>query len=565
MKFCRLIAHLLLMSLLWLAVACAPSPPPPGPPPEPPPEEEVATVPAVVEPPEVTAPPRWPEIGEEMLSFADQREQQVELRLAFYQQQARKWRELDERLTALLPEERQPADWRECRQQLPQLRDHYHLSRELLRDLQFGEVEQWPVAVAAFADALSADLAFQDSDCAELYQQVQLTVEAGLQRFQEVAAEQLETVVFHHAAAGRSEQALQALANLERQHPEHLQEPLLLARLGRALARAGALEQALELLASHDVGIEVEPEMVSPGRLRADLLLLAGRSSEAREEYEAIAARHRAQDRERQWVTEQLRLLRGEILLGQVERELFLEIMRDYILYDGKAMPTSLRERQERLERLYPGGKLTHRVRQLVEEIAQQASRWLDQRQREIEELLARRDYSQAIQRLQELQDQDLPAGPSAWVREQLERALEAQRQEEEQRHRLQQQALTIQWEEANRLLGLRRYDEAITAFSRLLATGFGDEARLRIQEAAQEAATELRREAAGLFVRARRADAQEGRELAAESWRLLRRIIDDYPDSEIIPRVRDNLRSVEEYLEGLEEGALEELRESAE
>jgi len=38
-------------------------------------------------------------------------------------------------------------------------------------------------------------------------------------------------------------------------------------------------------------------------------------------------------------------------------------------------------------------------------------------------------------------------------------------------------------------------------------------------------------------------------------------RIIDRYPDSNLAPRVRDNLRTVENYLETLEPGLVEKLR----
>ncbi|MDZ7642513.1 MAG: hypothetical protein U5J62_10895 [Desulfurivibrio sp.] len=564
----RLFALFLCLSLGWLLVACAPpAVPPPGAPPEPPvalPEVEEMPEAAPAQPP-AAAVPEQPspslELSDEMLAFAGAREKPVAERLAFHRQQMRRWRELDERSRSMLIEP-PPAAWDECRRELKQLRDHYEQARDALRDLQFGELERWPAAVAALSDAQQADLDFQGGACPDLYQQLRGTVEAGLERFQTVAAEQLEAVVRHHAAAGRSEETLAALSNLERQYPRRLRNPDLLQQVARDLARAGAQAEALALLS--DFTLSTESSVVTaPARLRADLLLLAGRREAARQQYETLAAHHAARARERQWVAEQLRLLQGEILVGQVERDLFLEIMRDYVLYAGKGMPPRLRERLERLESLYPGGMLTSRARKMVQEVAERAERWLERRQQEIEELLAGGDYRQAIGQLEELQAEQLAAEQQNWVAEQLGRAREARRREQEQRRQLRQQALAMQWEEANRLLGLQRYEQAIAAFSRLLTTEYGDKARRRIQEASREAATEIRRQAATLFVRARRAGGEEGLKLAGESWRMLQRIIADYPDSEIIPRVRDNLRSVEEYLEGLEAGAVERLRDN--
>jgi len=500
-------------------------------------------------------------VGEDFFLYAVEEEKQVSRRLAFYQEELADWQGLAAQLDGLLVE-RRPAQWNQCLDRLERLTNRYRRVRDRLRDLQFGELSQWPAVAAGVNAAYRADLEFVASECAEIHRLARETVELGLSRFHVVAAEQMQAVVLHHAEAGRVEETLQALQNLERVYPESVWEGPLLHQISIALTRGGAGDEALRLLAEYE-DRRPEPEaLFDPVRLRADLLLIAGREGEALRQYERVAARHAAQAGERRWVEEQLEMLRSDIVADNVERGLFLEVLRDYLLFDGRTIPARVPGRLERLERLYPGGVLTHRARLLAAELDARAKEWLDRQYARVETLLAEREYDEAIARLEALLAGELTVEQRGQVRGLLTMAMSAKREEEARRKQLESQALAIQWEEANRLLGLRRLEEAIQIFSRLLGSEYGDEARRLMREAGEEAAAEIRREAAGLFVRARRSEnVEQGRELAIESWRSLHRIIERYPDSEIVPRVRDNLQSVEEYLERLEPGLVERLR----
>ncbi|MFH7321609.1 hypothetical protein ACHHRT_13535 [Desulfurivibrio sp. D14AmB] len=561
----RLSRFVVPFSALVFLAGCAVSPvslpePPPPPPPvelEAKPVEEVALPPGPL-------PTLSPAVGEDFFLYAVEEEKQVSRRLSHYQEELANWQGLAAQLDGLLVERRRPAEWNQCLDQLERLTNRYRRVRDRLRDLQFGELSQWPAVAAGVNAAYRADLEFGASECGEIHRLARETAELGLSRFHTVAAQQMQAVVLHHAEAGRVGETLQALENLERVYPESGWEGPLLRQVSIALTRGGAGDEALRLLAGYEAQ-HPEPEaLFDPARLRADLLLIAGRDGEALRHYERVAARHTAQAGERRWVEEQLEMLRGDIVADNVERGLYLEVLRDYLLFDGRTIPTRLPGRLERLERLYPGGMLTHRARLLAAELDSRAGEWLDRQFSRVENLLVEREYDEAIARLEGLLAEELTVAQRDQVRGLLTMAMGAKQEEEVRRKQLESQALAIQWEEANRLLGLRRLEEAIQIFSRLLDSEYGDEARRLMREAGEEAAAEVRREAAGLFVRARRSEnVEQGRELAMESWRLLGRIIERYPDSEIVGRVRDNLQSVEEYLESLEPGLVERLRGS--
>lgn len=524
--------------------------------------------PVVVKPGEEAAPLSEPSsllppaVADEILLYAAEEESQVSRRLAIYQEELVAWRELASQLDGLLPERRRPAEWNECLERLESVTNHYSRVRDRLRDLQFGDFSQWPTVASNLNAGYRSDLEFGASECAEIYRRASTTVEVGLSSFHVVAAEQMQAVALHYAEAGRVRETVRALENLEQVYPERSLPPSLLHQVSIALARAGAGEEALRLLARYEAPMVAAAATPDPTRLRADLLLVAGREGEALQQYEKIAVRQAAQAEERQWVADQLRMLRGEIVADNVERGLFLEVLRDYILFDGRTVPSRLSGRLERLERLYPGGMLTHRARLLAERLDAQAGAWLEREYAKIENLLAGREYAEAVSRLEALLAEELTPQQRGQVRGLLTMALGARRDEEMRRKQLEGQALAMQWEEANRLLGLRRLEEAILVLSRLLDSEYGAEARRLMREAGAAAAAEIRREAAGLFVRARRSEnPEQGRELAMESRRLLLRIIEHYPDSDIAARVGDNLQSVEEYLDSLEPGLTERLK----
>lgn len=524
--------------------------------------------PVVVKPGEEAAPLSEPSpllppaVADEILLYAAEEEIQVSRRLAIYQEELDSWRELAAQLDGLLPERRRPAEWNECLERLESVTNRYRRVRDRLRDLQFGDFSQWPTVASNLNASYRSDLEFGASNCAEIYRRAGTTVEVGLSSFHVVAAEQMQAVALHHAETGRVRETVRALENLEQVYPERSLPPSLLHQISIALARAGAGEDALRLLARQEAPMVAAAATPDPARLRADLLLVAGREGEALQQYEKIAARQAAQAEERQWVADQLRMLRGEIVADNVERGLFLEVLRDYILFDGRTVPPRLSGRLERLERLYPGGMLTHRARLLAERLDAQAGAWLEREYAKIENLLATREYAEAVSRLEALLAEELTPQQRGQVRGLLTMALGARQEEEARRKQLESQAVAIQWEEANRLLGLRRLEEAIQVLSRLLDSEYGAEARRLMREAGAAAAAEIRREAAGLFVRARRSEnPEQGRELAMESRRLLLRIIEHYPDTDIAARVGDNLQSVEEYLDSLEPGLTERLK----
>lgn len=493
---------------------------------------------------------------DEVFNYAATEEPQVSRRLAHYQSREREWSALAGRLGELLAGRKPSESWSTCLAELVSTREKYARARELLRDLEFGDPRRLMSAATALGEARRADISFLSGNCEQVRQTAVQSVAVGFDLSPGDTAGQLEELVLSHAGQGRIPEAVESLDMLRRYYPGHAGDPGFIRRLSLAFMRSGAAGHALGLLADYRNSAP-DVQRVDLGRLRADLLMVAGQYEEARAGYEEIAARHAAMADERQWVEEQLRLLRGEVPASPRERQLFAAILEAYLLYEGGVQPPEFVENLRRLESRYPVGILTFRARIMADELAENSRKWLRNQLDQAREQMGRQDYAGAVERLQAIPLESLVADEQAEVSALLDEARILEREEEERRLQQELQELADQWDEAERLLGMRRYDEAMEAFSLLLETRYHDEAARKIGEAADMAAGELRRQAAGLFVRARRdGDLQA----AEESWHLLRRIVRDYPRSKLIERVRDNLGQVEEYLERLEPGIVERL-----
>lgn len=553
----------------WLVVGlvlsgCAGVTATPEPPARPAVSREPQPLPPPAPPPRPATPP-GPVVDADLLRMTLAAEQeQLAWRLKAREDEFRVWRGLDEQLRGLAAAERRPVGWADCLARLGSVVDGYRRTGELLAVPE--RLETWTgEMVRRLGEDYRRDLAFADGDCRETLRLAELAAAADLAVYRNSLAEQMEAAVLRYLESGREEDAIRALGNLEVAYPGWEISPAPLSRIAAALFRQGKTAEALQLLTRHG-GPARKEGRERLLRARADLLLLAGRVGEARRLYEELAVGQAARREEEKWVAEQLALLKGEAGSSETERRLFLGVLRDALLFDGRRLPPALRAGVARLERDFPASQLTERARRLEAGVGREAAAWLERQQVKVDESLAAKDFSAAVSRLEKLLEVPLPPESRRQTREALEAVLAAKEREEQERRLREEQALNVQWEEAVRLQGLRKYDEALSAFGRLFETAYGDQARQRSRETALAAATDLRREAAGLFLRAQRAaDPQQKREQAAASWRLLRRILEHYPDTDLTPRIKDNLRSLEEYLAGQAPDLLEKLREAAE
>lgn len=117
-------------------------------------------------------------------------------------------------------------------------------------------------------------------------------------------------------------------------------------------------------------------------------------------------------------------------------------------------------------------------------------------------------------------------------------------------------------WNKAAGLFDAGKYEEAIPGLASLLKTSYGPVAKEKLLKAQNEVATQLRKQAAGIFVKARKTEGvSQKTKLLEESWALLNKIITTYPEAGIVDKVRQNLAQIEEQLADLDPGLLQRLK----
>ena len=85
----------------------------------------------------------------------------------------------------------------------------------------------------------------------------------------------------------------------------------------------------------------------------------------------------------------------------------------------------------------------------------------------------------------------------------------------------------------------------------------------MKIVEAANQAASQMRKEAASLFIKAGRTpDFEQKKELLLASHRLLTEILDKYPQTDLQDKVNQNKVILEEQIRKIDPALLEVLRE---
>ncbi|MDH4320324.1 MAG: hypothetical protein OEV73_02380 [Desulfobulbaceae bacterium] len=472
--------------------------------------------------------------------------EQVARRSAVYEGELSRWRTVTDRMMAedVSGTKALPDGWYDCLQRVEALYDDYgRLQRRIVADGEREAVlqESWEVA--------EADFAFQESGCRVLLrEQIEKPVAA---KGSVSDAESRGRQVLEAVRTGRYQEALAAYAGIA-------SGAAVDVRVRQAYAMAllrtnqvdAALAELLKIVAEYR-----DFDTWQLRRLVADLQLAGGKRKEAAKGYEALLAAFGAQQKEKEWAREQLALLAGaDRRIGEMNS--YAEALRAYLTFDGKRVPGELKMWVARLEYSYPGGSYAVKARQLLSRVEDEARAWVGDRLREVDGLVEARQYAQALTRLEDLADQDLPAEMIEVVRKSMDEVvvLSTQVQAEQRGHV--EQILQERWREAERLLDAERFDEAITVFSSLFGTTVDVRAREKIGEAAALAAAKMRQEGASLFFRAgRTADIAQKKELLLQSREILQSILDKYPYVELVDKVAGNLQNVEAQLRLVAEG----------
>ena len=485
----------------------------------------------------------------------------IQHRLIVYENKFEQWLDISE--TALkgpLAEEITSLET-ECMQNLEGILSGYS---RLMERIPVGEAVVYDKTDAVEPKHMQQlDIAFLESRCNQL-----LAMDfAGLyEPLPEVEPELTFTAaqeaIATHVKQGDYQAALVAYEGLSRDFPDL--EPSLAARLdfGRALQYTGQVEAATRhyknMLDSGDLAIEP----LSIKREIGDLLLASDNAAAAEFYYESMILEHQSISSEEIWAQEQLTFLRS-FDPGSEDMVAYMKILREFQTHDYKMHAPRLNELADNFAREHAGSPVAMNALRLKTFAANQMKAWFGRQLVRIDVLVAEERFTEASDILKNISGYYLPAELQAVLQKTFYDVAQAEIQAMEEQRRMKEMELTEQWDSAVNLLDSQQYELAISAFESLSGTEYEEKAKMKIIEAANRAAGEMRKEAASLFIRAGKTpDIELKKALLLNSHRLLTEILDKYPQTELLDKVQQNISILEEQIERFDPALLEELQQ---
>lgn len=462
----------------------------------------------------------------------------VNSRVKLYDDKAGKWQILEDKMRTFGLSHEQEKEWLQCTGLLSGLVSGY----EAILDGQ-GD----PLVV------IRKDISFAESDCDEMFAVHTALIPELLAKFQAEASGQAEAVIDYYAERKEYHQVVAAYENAREFTGKAPVDLRLQEIYGRALLHIGRLEKAA--LVFSQVLAENGPYEKWPLRLEvAELLIASGQYEKARAEYLHLAEILNSWDEINKSVTDKLALLFAAEDHAR-ELALYSQALHAFLSFGGESMPNALESAVRELQGKYPGGIHTTAGALLYQQAEEQVRQNTALHLATVEQFSDAKEFKKAFDMLAGMKQSRLPDDCMAQVDTALSAVNNARAQYVELEKEKRIQGLADQWQEGLNLLDMELYDDSITVFMQLLGTKYDSKAAIEIENASLQAAKSLRKKAAALFIKARKATTPTARKaLLEESRELLQSILTRYPQVEIADKVAVNVKVIDEQLLALEE-----------
>ncbi|MBA3015650.1 MAG: tetratricopeptide repeat protein [Proteobacteria bacterium] len=331
------------------------------------------------------------------------------------------------------------------------------------------------------------------------------------------------------------------------------QEPAQVSRdvrelYGKSLVKTGRFEDAAAIY----TGILAEFGPVNDLKtleLRletGDVLLAAGRVDDARQVYQGHIQALSPLVSQQEWAEAHAQAFAEQVAPEDMLQ--YRELMRAYLLFDGKQIPPSLIEGVAAMEGSTPGPFLDL-AKIMLGRVRTQAQTWAREQLAEIRSLIDLKKLDEAHALLGQVIASASPEIMGVITQFQAEIA-QAQALGQVVPGEATAPEAVDPWQETMVLFEHQKYDEAIVGFQKFEGTERAAEAQAKIAESVELAASAMRRQAAALFAKARNTfDPEIKRQTLQSSRVLLGQLIEKYPQATVIDKARQNMKVIDAEL----------------
>jgi tetratricopeptide (TPR) repeat protein len=409
------------------------------------------------------------------------------------------------------------------------------------------------------------DITFLESQCGEiLAMETSVRPELTTEEEPQYSFDEAQEIIISHVENENFYEALLGYSNLPTDFPG--QKPAIFTQLnyGLALQYTGQVEAAARHFNKMFDSGDLSVEPLSLQLEIADLLLASSNIAAAKSYYESFILAHRSIEAEKLWAMEQLAFLRS-VDSESKDMLAYTKLLREFLIYDYRIHSVALNKKINTFATEHAGSPIAVSALRLKTFTIEQLNLWFGRQLVKIDSLVAEKKFTEATDILKNMTNYYLPADLQAVVQKTYYEVAQAELQETEDQRRIQEMELTEQWDAAVLLMDSQRFDLAISAFELLMGTDYEEQATIKIVEAANLAAGQMRKEAASLFIRAGKTqDIEKKKELLLDSHRMLNEILVKFPQTDLLDKVHHNVAILEEQIRRIDPALLEELQEES-
>ncbi len=446
-------------------------------------------------------------------------------RLKWYQEKIKAWQQLNSDLTETMAMAITPV-FNDC------------LNKAVALTAAYREASATPLKAHSSTRLYRLDINFLTSHCEQIRLQAAKHLKAGIKRWQHTAIEEAGSRVRGYLRLGHPQQAVQAYADFINLYGLKAANPDLSKAYELALKRLGRFGEAAALLSETQNSRGIEDEIS-----RADLLMAAGSDQEAKKLYADLSQKFTETLKYQQWAKNQLYIIDKD--LNSESFPGYVKLLGAYYQADALKTAGVLKSELAQIQAVGSNAMRTNAA-VMAKRMAAINAQWRQKQLDRLDELLTGREFAKAGALLNKLSSL-LPADEINNQRQRIKEAAENARQ---QQIIDQKRQTDNEWRQALDLLDRQKYKAATTAFKGLLNSVYGAEAQKKLRAASNMAAGAMRREAAALFLKAgRTTDPIAVEKMMLQARDLLRQAIAEYPDVEIIDKIKQNLQALEKQL----------------
>ncbi len=472
-------------------------------------------------------------------------------RIFEYGRKLEQWKELDSQAVAVELADEDAAQMVRCFRRLQNVLNGY--TRLHSRMLQ---AEKMTTAVQLGNNEIfelqKNDIAFLEDSCGRLLADSDDQSVGWDQREEGADLAQLETLIDRYATSGEYEEVLQVWMKI----PEfqlgrvHFRTKIAYGNALKFLHQeenaAKIFQEVVDHMSDSD---EQATDLVSLRKLLADLYTASGNYEKARSQYRQISEDYLSIGKLDEWSKLQLSILEKS-LEGSPELTAYSSILKNYLGYIPQQDGYKIVWQAEEFLSNYPYSSVATNVDNIKDKVTEKADKWFNTFMQDVEVLGSKKNFEEALELLQTLPVDIISADKQIIAKEKNQELLLAEAVENETEKMAKIQELQHQWNNGMLLAKAARYDESIAVFTSLLDTEYAKKAEKKIQDISLEAAKNDRKKAANFFLRYNKtSDLESRKKLLIESRKLLKNIIINYPQVEIIPKVRANIKRVEQEM----------------